>query len=255
MYSHICLKCNKTFSSKKKEQKYCSKSCANSVSATNRKIEDRSIFKEGLNEINAYILGLIYSDGCISYDKHTKRFRITIAMNDEVLIEKIRTLMTPTKKLYTYKHPNGREFTYSVVSTNPDDIKYLFELGLSERKSLSISYPNIPSEFDKSFIRGYFDGDGSVYKSTTNTYYKGVKKSYGYLCVKFTTGSKVFAKQLKECLRKHGILSNVVQDSRGKETYYVSIQSKENVEKFFKKIYKDSTFYMERKYNKFIGMI
>lgn len=44
MYDHVCLKCNKEFTSKKKEQKYCSKSCANSVSTSNRKIEDISIF-------------------------------------------------------------------------------------------------------------------------------------------------------------------------------------------------------------------
>lgn len=255
MYDHVCLKCNKEFTSKKKEQKYCCKSCANSVSTSNRKVEDISIFSEGLNATNTYILGLIYSDGCISYDKHTKRFRITISMNERILLEKIRMLMTPTKKLYTYKHPNGRENTYSVISTNPQDIEFLFKLGLTERKSLKISYPNILAEFDKDFIRGYFDGDGSVYKSTTNTYYKGVKRSYDYLRVKFTTGSKLFAIQLKECLEYHNILSKVFQDSRGKESYYVSIQGKEYVKKFHEYLYRDCDIWMERKYNKFIEMI
>ena len=49
------------------------------------------------NEKQAYILGFIYSDGCISYDKHTKRFRITISMNERILLEKICMLMTQLK--------------------------------------------------------------------------------------------------------------------------------------------------------------
>ena len=31
MYKYICKKCNKAFETRKKDQMYCSKSCANSV--------------------------------------------------------------------------------------------------------------------------------------------------------------------------------------------------------------------------------
>lgn len=118
LYNHVCNKCNRIFSSKKKIQEYCSKSCANSVNTSKRKIEDESIYKNGINKTNSYILGIIYSDGCVSYDRHTRKYRITIAMNDFDIMDEIHKIMTPNKKLYSYKHPNGRENTYSIVSTN-----------------------------------------------------------------------------------------------------------------------------------------
>ena len=48
MYKYICQKCNKAFETRKKDQKYCSRSCANSINTARRKIEDKSIFKNGI---------------------------------------------------------------------------------------------------------------------------------------------------------------------------------------------------------------
>lgn len=256
MYNHVCNKCNRIFSSKKKIQQYCCKSCANSVNTSKRKIEDESIYKNGINKTNSYILGIIYSDGCVSYDRHTRRYRITIAMNDFDIMDEIHKIMTPNKKLYSYKHANGRAHTYSIVSTNKKDIKFLFDIGITENKSLKIEYPNIEPEFDSHFIRGYFDGDGSIYKSTTNTYYKGIKKSYDYYYVRFTTGSKLFAEHLSEILYRYGIETNIYNDTReDNNSFYIAIYKKESIKKFFEFIYKDCKIFMMRKYNKFINMI
>lgn len=256
MYIYICRKCNVEFETKKKGQIYCSKSCANSINTSRRKVEDESIYSNGLDEVNSYILGIIYSDGCLSFDRHSHRNRITISMNDYDLMHEIHELMTPNKKLYEYTHPKGREKTYSVISTNKADIEFLVNLGVKERKSLILRYPNIDEVFDKNFIRGYFDGDGSVYKSKTNTYYKGVKKEYIYKYFKFTTGSEVFAKQLSEKLRYYGIESNLVKDSRlDNSSYYISIYKKDSVNAFAKFIYDNAKIYMKRKYDKFFNMI
>lgn len=224
MYSHLCKKCNKKFESRKKEQQYCSKSCANSVNTSKRKIEDENIYSEGLNNINSYILGLIYSDGCLSFDNHTNKYRITISMNDLDVMEKVHQIMTPNKKLYKYKHPNGTRETYSVISTNKSDIEFLINIGIRPRKSLNIEYPKINKKFDADFIRGYFDGDGIVYESQTNTYYNGIKREYKYKYFRFTTGSKLFANQLSKKLLEYEIENNITKDSRSENSsYYVSI--------------------------------
>ncbi len=256
MHSYICSKCNKTFETRKKGQMYCSKSCANSVNTSKRKIEDESIYSYGLNNINSYILGLIYSDGCLSFDKHTDKFRITISMNDKDVMDKIHKIMTPNKKLYEYKHPKGRKETYSVISTNKDDIEFIKKIGITTRKSLSIEYPSISKEYDRDFIRGYFDGDGSVYESKTITRYNDVKKEYVYKYFRFTTGSEKFAYQLQAKLLENNIESNVNKDSRIESlAYYIAIYKKESVYRFFEFIYNGAEIFMERKYNKFINMI
>ena len=130
MYKYICNKCNKGFYTKKKNQKFCSRSCANSQSTSNRKINDNSIFKYGINNLTAYILGLILSDGCLSYDNHSHRYKITISMNDYDLIEFLRRKYTPTKKLYSYNNRHGNNITYTFITTNDNDVKEnMFQLG------------------------------------------------------------------------------------------------------------------------------
>ncbi len=42
MYKYYCEKCKKEFETRKKEQRYCSKSCANSANTIKRKIEAKN---------------------------------------------------------------------------------------------------------------------------------------------------------------------------------------------------------------------
>lgn len=250
MYKYICNKCSKEFYTKKKNQKFCSKSCANSQSTINRKVHEYSIFKSGLNRTSAYILGLIISDGCISYDNHCKRYKITISMNDFHLIEFLRSTYSPTKKLYEYKNRNGNAITYTFISTNEYDIRYLGDLNIGERKSKSIRLPSIGSSYVNHMIRGIFDGDGSVYINKT----KSNNIIYKYLNASFTTGSEKFAEDIIGVLRMNNILAHKVKDSR-KETWYIKIYSKEEIKKLYRYLYNNADLYMERKRNLFDMMI
>lgn len=152
MYKYICEKCNCEFETKKKNQLYCSKSCANSVNASKRKILDKSIFSNGINEETAYILGLILSDGCLSYDIHSKRYRITISMNDYDILEYLRSTYTPLKKLYVYKNKKGKSETYTFITTDEYDIKFLRSVGVGERKSKYIRLPKINDRYMRDMI-------------------------------------------------------------------------------------------------------
>ena len=71
MHHKICTKCGITFETKNRSKKFCCRSCANSFTTALRKIPDESIFMNGISNTNAYVLGLIYSDGCLSYDNHS----------------------------------------------------------------------------------------------------------------------------------------------------------------------------------------
>ena len=57
-------------------------------------------------------------------------------MNDYEIIELLRERFSPTKKLYSYnKHPRGKDITYTFITTNDYDLKYIRSIGISERKS------------------------------------------------------------------------------------------------------------------------
>lgn len=67
----------------------------------------------------------------------------------------------------------------------------LIRLGLLPNKSKVMKFPFVPSKFLNYFIRGYFDGDGSIVFSK--------KRWTG---VVFTSGSKDFLVQLSDRLSK-----------------------------------------------------
>ena len=71
---------------------------------------------------------------------------------------------------------NGK--TYKTVRVNVCNKKMcndLFNLGIVSNKSLTLQFPkNIPNSLIKHYLRGYFDGDGSI--STNGTNRNGSKK-------------------------------------------------------------------------------
>ena len=258
MHKYICEKCSKEFLTRKKGQRFCSKSCANSHNTTLRKIEDLSIFDKGINEISAYILGLIISDGCLSYDKHCKRFKITITSTDLEIIKFLNKSYCLNKKIYEYKSKKFKDakISYSFITTNKYDVEFIQKIGITERKSKDVFLLNVDESFIGDFIRVIFDGDGSVYINKTKGIYKSEIKVYEYVNASFTTGSKKFAEDLLNILSENYINAHIVKDSRKKkECWYVKIYSKLDIEKFYRYLYLDTYIYLGRKRSLFGMMI
>lgn len=238
----LCEYCKKEFETQRGNQKFCSKSCG----CKNRYTPDNSIFENGLNETNAYILGFIYADGCLYYSKHTKRFRITISSKDEELMKRIHSLMTPKKKLYK----DGNNF--QVVTSNEIDINFIKRLGVSERKTYNLSFPKINKKYYSHFIRGFFDGDGCVYNS--KTYDKN--KEYNYKYISIGCINKEFLENIQDILKSENIYSIINVDKRKTTPFYLlEIKRKNDTIRFSKYIYNNATIYLERKKDKFTNMI
>ena len=115
------------------------------------------------SETKAYFLGLIYSDGCVS--KTT--LRISLQEEDEYLLIKFLNEIESDAKLY---HIPKRKITHKgqklVSISNVKIVNDLYNLGVTQKKSLSINFPTIeqvPEKYLNHFIRGVFDGDGSVF--------------------------------------------------------------------------------------------
>lgn len=256
MYKYICKKCFKEFETRKKDQTYCSKSCANSINTSKRKVNEKSIFEKGIDSTSAYILGLILSDGCLSYDAHSHRYRITITMNDHSIIKYLRDNYSPDKKIYEYKHKIGKRPSYTFITTNEFDINYLLKIGVVERKSNVLEFPVIKDTYRRHLIRGIFDGDGSVYINKTKTNYNGIIKRYEYINASFTSGSYNFAKSILDVLIKANIHCSLIKDSRiDNNCWYVKIYSKEDIRKLYKYMYNYSSIYLDRKKELFRVMI
>lgn len=205
---------------------------------------DINIYEDGWNNFNAYVFGIIMSDGCLKWEGRNKnRLAIRICLNDKKIIELLHEKMCIGNRVYL----QGKN--YSIKYRNEDAIKFLIRYGLTERKSLTMKFPkDIPKQFIPSFIRGYFDGDGSIVLHNT------IYNLYGQ--VSFTSGSLDFLQELQVVLRDCNIDSKIYFDNRENNNgKYLRIIKREEIEKYFNFIYQNSNIHLSRKYDKFVTLI
>jgi LAGLIDADG-like domain len=108
-----------------------------------------------LNTRSAYLLGFICADG----DIQPNRFRIT---NTD------RNLLARMLNANGLPHPIGLERKgehswYRVSIADKQATQRLRELGLTATKALNGTVPPVPDDLFWHFLRGFFDGDGSVH--------------------------------------------------------------------------------------------
>ena len=239
----FCEYCHKEFNTKHghDNQRFCSKSCA----VSSRFTEDEGLFRDDVDDyIQKYILGLIITDGCIS--KNGNKLLICISLKDKEMIERIRNIVCKTKKVY--KDGNN----YQVKWRNSNDISYLEKLNITQRKTHTVGVPHFEHNMSH-LIRGLFDGDGCVYKSTTIDH----GKKYVYKYISFTSGSTKFVNDLSNFFVNNNIHFTINEDSRRKyhdhKTYFVKIYKKKDVQKLKSLMYKDcNNWKLQRKYDVFI---
>lgn len=104
----------------------------------------------------AYILGLWWADGCI-YGEYKNYFNLSLHKNDIDLLIKIKRMMKSNHKISINKN------MASLVISSKKIYSDITLLGGTPKKSLTVDFPKIPQQYTKDFIRGLWDGDGSIY--------------------------------------------------------------------------------------------
>lgn len=180
----------------------------------------------------AYIFGLWCADGHI-YENKGYYFSIKLHKQDKYLLQKILDEMNSKHNIYENKD-NSCHITFSSKTIYHDIIR----LGGKERKSLDMNFPYVPNEYLADFIRGYFDGDGSIHKDNGDI----------TIC-----GTKEFLNELNNVLKNQSInITNIHQYNiaRGNNTYKLQICRKNEIINFINFIYNDVDnlcLYMKRK--------
>ncbi len=122
---------------------------------------DENFFKKWTNE-SSYTLGWAFSDGNVSKDGRT--FGFHLHKKDIKILKILREMMSSKHKIFLY----GNAVEFRIHSKKM--CKDLISLGCTPKKSLNIKFPsNLPRRYLKHFVRGYFDGDGSIYFNYPNT--------------------------------------------------------------------------------------
>lgn len=191
---------------------------------------NQDYFKTWSNNM-AYILGFWFADGCIY---NGRIFDITLHKKDKYILKKIAEELQFEGNLYDSVDKQSSRINFSCKVIYDD----IVSLGGSERKSLTLEFPNIPKEYLPDFIRGYFDGDGCVMQLKNNR-----------LNSTFTCGNKKFLIKLLEILKEEaGIEGGSFDDS----CYSLKFGKKDTC-RLGQYIYKNNPeLFLQRKKNKFI---
>lgn len=121
----------------------------------------------------------------------------------------------------------------------------LKSFGLTSNKTYTLNETIlnfVPEYLHRHFLRGYFDGDGSV---TFGSKYSSGRKYNIHIC-----GNKEFLLgTFQKCFPSKNKLS---KDRISKQCYGWRLSSKENVMKFLEYLYHDSDIRLQRKYKQYL---
>lgn len=213
---------------------------------------NHSFFKDITTEEQAYWCGFIMADGGVSeYENNSCELSIKLQAEDGIHLKKFNKALNgniPVKyEERIYNLPNGVSYRgkVAIIRLYSEEIFHdIAKYGVVPNKSLVKKFPtNISKELISHFIRGYFDGNGTIVLSN--------KK---YVRCSFCTGSYDFAKGLQKCLLSNNIYSGTIYESKVSHCFKVNISGMENVDNFLHFIYDNSSVYLDRKFNKKIQL-
>lgn len=158
-------------------------------------------FFQSWDENSAYVLGFWWADGGVhfSYKKQSVSKKWAIYNTDEQIMLAIASLMRTN--LTVTRRPNGKHL-WKIVLNSEELFDFCFELVGSVRKSYTpLNVPDIPDEFFHHFVRGYFDGDGSI---CFKTYKNRHGNQTSALTTSFTAGNGTgeFLQKLRDAIRR-----------------------------------------------------
>lgn len=195
---------------------------------------NRNFFDTIDTEEKAYWAGFIAADGNIRNDFH--KMRIELNIKDKEHLEEFKRNINgdmPIKESIRYKNHS------CYIDLNSVQIcKSLNKIGITPNKSLTlkVDFNQIPTSLIHHFIRGYFDGDGSL----CHTIQDGkIRWQISFI------GTQDTLSYFLSCFNKNHVLSTCGNNFRFNFSRFIDVKEILNY------IYQDCHIYLERKYEKY----
>jgi len=194
-------------------------------------------------EAKAYFLGLLLADG--HNNNKDGVVSIDLQPQDIDILKKLTDLIQPEKPIRFYENKYSILGRNRVVLSNRYMSNKLKELGMIQNKSEGLVFvKSVPDDLMHHFIRGYFDGDGSVgiFGKVQNVEFSIVS-------------TKEFLLTLQQILMEKCNLTLTKLGKRHKDrdsnAYHIKYTGRFSCLRIRDYLYKDATIYIERKYDKF----
>jgi hypothetical protein len=189
------------------------------------------------SEDKAYFLGLLYSDGC----NNGSGFYITLQDRDNDILQKFKNFINFNGELKFIK--GKKEVNYYSLNVSSIKIsKVLFDIGCNINKTVNGKFPTIvPENLMNHFIRGIFDGDGSISIDKRN------QLSFSL------TGKTQIIRDIANILNDKCRLNVKIRTPKRYkcDIAIYSFGGNKQAKRVQDYLYNDSTIFLERKYLKF----
>lgn len=188
----------------------------------------------------AYAVGLLATDGCLSLDGR----HIDLTSKDREQLENFLSCLKSVHKITSKKSGSG-SLSLRVQFSDVNLYRFLLKVGLTPHKSKSIEPLKLPKKYFYDFLRGHFDGDGTIYcyqdtrwRSSFMFYFCFVSASLNHI--------SWIRKELNLMLGINGSLTK----ARTSSTYQLKYAKKESLVLIPKLYYNNRVICLSRKRNK-----
>lgn len=188
-----------------------------------------------------YLLGFLAADGTVRKDQN--EIKLTLAAVDAIFLEYWQNRLGG-RPIKTYETQDGyKNSTWEFTSKKVKRI--LSEYNIVPNKTFSFTFPSkIEKEFYRDFIRGYFDGDGSV--STA-----GKSAIRWQLC----SATKDVLQKTIDYFAEFGIPKPEIYTTHKRNTLYYIQYSSVPTRKIYDILYYDNCVCLPRKRDKYLSII
>lgn len=188
----------------------------------------------------AYWLGFLAADGCNYQREHNASVILNVHEQDIEHLKKFKEFCNTDAEIKLYIGYEGfsNQTPMCKITLNSKKISNdLIDKGILPNKSLILQPPHILEDFYKPFILGYFDGDGSISKSSQYNNYsisiQGTKEMLTWIC-------EVLKWDVK--LEKRNINSN-------NNSYYIRCGGTNKPYQILNQLYNSCGTHLDRKFN------
>lgn len=198
------------------------------------------------SEKKAYFLGLLYADGYINDIGHNCYVELTLLKNDEYILYEFLRALESNRNVVRIKND-----TYSRIIINSKKIvNDLKQLGCINKKTKILKFPtNIDEKYVHHLIRGYFDGDGSIWcHSNGRQYYIQFTG-----CIDFLSGIDEYISSHSNINKKNHYIS--CNRNRCEKIKALKYGGNYIVKKILDLLYYESTIFLNRKHEKYLSAV
>ena len=196
----------------------------------------QNLFEQIDTEEKAYWLGFLYADGCVASADWNNQIELNLQKCDYNHLVKFRNFIGNENQIVYRQDTKSYRYRFRCKKIKQDLIK----LGCTPRKSLTLKFPTkkqVPDKFLKHFVRGYIDGDGSLYIH---------KKDNTFHCEILGTKDFLFGLQKRCNFFAQGCFYKTAS-----KVFRIQLHKKDLVKATCDWLYKNSNIYLDRKYEKY----